>query len=161
MAQEDKFIVPQRKPAVGKSTVVSVRLPDTMLAKLEDVASKTGRSRNELVQMCIDYALARLEITGRIKNQAVALGMKATAWFSFRDTNTVKRGANSISCHNPITFPSFSCASRLVLIKGVGHRYPVVVLGCGMTKQSCQRCGASTALGNEQAGVGMAQAVDR
>ena len=70
MAQEDKFIVPQRKPAVGKSTVVSVRLPDTMvrlpdtmLAKLEDVASKTGRSRNELVQMCIDYALARLEIT--------------------------------------------------------------------------------------------------
>ena len=62
MAQEDKFIVPQRKPAVGKSTVVSVRLPDTMLAKLE-VASKTGRSRNELVQMCIDYALARLEIT--------------------------------------------------------------------------------------------------
>ena len=63
MAQEDKFIVPQRKPAVGKSTVVSVRLPDTMLAKLEDVASKTGRSRNELVQMCIDYALVRLEIT--------------------------------------------------------------------------------------------------
>ena len=58
-----KFIVPQRKPAVGKSTVVSVRLPDTMLAKLEDVASRTGRSRNELVQMCIDYALARLEIT--------------------------------------------------------------------------------------------------
>ena len=55
--------MPQRKPAVGKSTVVSVRLPDTMLAKLEDVASKTGRSRNELVQMCIDYALARLEIT--------------------------------------------------------------------------------------------------
>ena len=43
--------------------MVSVRLPDTMLAKLEDVASKTGRSRNELVQMCIDYALARLEIT--------------------------------------------------------------------------------------------------
>lgn len=62
-AQEDKFIVPQRKPAVAKSTVVSVRLPDTMLAKLEDVASKTGRSRNEFVQMCIDYALARLEIT--------------------------------------------------------------------------------------------------
>lgn len=28
MAQEDKFIVPHRRPAVGKSTVVSVRLPD-------------------------------------------------------------------------------------------------------------------------------------
>ena len=62
MAQEDKFIVPHRRPAVGKSNVVSVRLPDTMLAKLEDVAAQTGRTRNELVQMCIDYALARLEI---------------------------------------------------------------------------------------------------
>ena len=62
MAQEDKFIVPHRKPAVGESTAVSVRLPDTMLAKLEDVATQTGRTRNELVQMCIDYALARLEI---------------------------------------------------------------------------------------------------
>ena len=48
MAQEDKFVVPHRKPAVGKSTVVSVRLPDTMLAKLENVATQTGRTRNEL-----------------------------------------------------------------------------------------------------------------
>lgn len=63
MAREDKFIVSHRKTAVGKSTVVSVRLPDTMLAKLEDVAAQTGRTRNELVQMCIDYALARLEIS--------------------------------------------------------------------------------------------------
>ena len=61
-AQGDKFIVPHRRQAVGKSAVVSVRLPDTMLAKLEDVAAQTGRTRNELVQMCIDYALARLVI---------------------------------------------------------------------------------------------------
>ena len=45
-----------------RPTGVSVRLPDTMLAKLEDVVAQTGRTRNELVQMCIDYALARLEI---------------------------------------------------------------------------------------------------
>ena len=34
-----------------------------MLATLEDVTSRTGRSRNGLVQMFIAYALARLEIT--------------------------------------------------------------------------------------------------
>ena len=51
MAQEDKFVVPHRKPAVGKSTVVSVRLPDTMLAKLENVATQTGRTRNELARL--------------------------------------------------------------------------------------------------------------
>ena len=62
MAQEDRFIVPHRKPAVGKSPVVSVRLPDMMLGRLDDVAAQTGRTRNELVQMCIDYALARLVI---------------------------------------------------------------------------------------------------
>lgn len=60
--QEDKFIVPRRRPAVGKSTVVSVRLPNATLSQLEEIAGKTGRTRNELVQMCIDYALARLEI---------------------------------------------------------------------------------------------------
>ena len=64
IVQEDKFIVPRRKPAVGKSTVVSVRLPNTTLARLEQIAGQTGRTRNELVQMCIDYALARLEIPG-------------------------------------------------------------------------------------------------
>lgn len=36
-----------------------MRPPDNMLAKLEDAASRTGRSHNDLVQMCIDYALAR------------------------------------------------------------------------------------------------------
>ena len=46
---------------MGKSTVVLVRLPDTMLVKPEDVAAQTGRTRNGLTQMCIDYALARLE----------------------------------------------------------------------------------------------------
>ncbi len=63
MAQEDKFIVPRRKPTPSRSTVVSLRLPDEMLSRLEQVAAQTGRTRNELVQMCIDYALSRLEIT--------------------------------------------------------------------------------------------------
>lgn len=33
-----------------------------MLAKLEDVTSRTGRSRNGLVQMCSGYVLFRMEI---------------------------------------------------------------------------------------------------
>lgn len=59
---DDKFVVTTRKPAVGKSSVISVRLPDEMLENLEKVAGKTGRTRNELVQMCIDYAMDRLVI---------------------------------------------------------------------------------------------------
>ncbi len=58
-----KFIVSPRKPAFGKTSVVSARLPDQMIEKLDKVAQQTGRTRNELIQMCIDYALKELEIS--------------------------------------------------------------------------------------------------
>lgn len=59
---ENKFIVHPRKPAFGKTSVVSARLPDDMVSKLDQIARQTGRTRNELIQMCIDYALENLEI---------------------------------------------------------------------------------------------------
>ena len=59
---EKKFVVHPRKPAFGKTSVVSARLPDEMILKLDKVAEETGRSRNELMQMCIDFALENLEI---------------------------------------------------------------------------------------------------
>ena len=59
---EKKFVVHPRKPAFGKTSVVSARLPDDMILKLDKVAEETGRSRNELMQMCIDFALENLEI---------------------------------------------------------------------------------------------------
>ena len=60
---ENKFVVRPRKPAFGKTLVVSARLPDDMIEELEKIAKKTGRTRNELIQMCIDYALKNLEIS--------------------------------------------------------------------------------------------------
>ena len=59
---DNKFIVRPRKPAFGKTTVVSARLPDDMVQALDKVAKQTGRTRNELIQMCIDFALNNLEI---------------------------------------------------------------------------------------------------
>lgn len=58
----NKFVVRPRKPAFGKTSVVSARLPDDMVEKLDNVAKQTGRTRNELIQMCIDFALKNLEI---------------------------------------------------------------------------------------------------
>ena len=60
---DNKFVVHPRRPAIGKTTVVSTRLPNDMIAELDKVAKQTGRTRNELVQMCIDYALKNLEIS--------------------------------------------------------------------------------------------------
>ena len=58
----NKFVVRPRKPAFGKTSVVSARLPDSMIERLDDVAKQTGRTRNELIQMCIDFALENIEI---------------------------------------------------------------------------------------------------
>ena len=59
---ENKFVVHPRRPAFGKTTVVSARLPADMLEELDEVAKQTGRTRNELIQMCISYALKNIEI---------------------------------------------------------------------------------------------------
>ena len=60
---ENKFIVRPRKPAFGKTSVVSARLPDDMIEELDKIANKTDRTRNELIQMCIDFALKNIEIS--------------------------------------------------------------------------------------------------
>lgn len=62
MSATAKFIVHPRKPAVGKSSVISVRIPDETIQSLDKLASATGRTRNELILKCIDYALSNLEI---------------------------------------------------------------------------------------------------
>ena len=59
---EKKFVVTKRKPAVGKSSVVSVRIANDTLERLEAVAQETGRTRNELIQMAINFALDNLKI---------------------------------------------------------------------------------------------------
>ena len=63
MIMDNKFVVRPRKPAFGKTSVVSARLPDEMIEALEKKKKKTGRTRNELIQMCIDFALNNLEIS--------------------------------------------------------------------------------------------------
>lgn len=40
----------------------SIRIKDTTVYKIEDISSKTGRSRNELIGILLDYALDNYEI---------------------------------------------------------------------------------------------------
>ena len=46
----------------GKSSVVSARIPDEMLKELDDLSSRTGKSRNELLITMIEFALEHIEI---------------------------------------------------------------------------------------------------
>ena len=53
------------KKYTGDSTVVSIRIPKDMLQDIERISSKTGRTRNELMTTCLEFALDHLEVEER------------------------------------------------------------------------------------------------
>lgn len=58
---KEKLIISSKKYR-GDSAVVSVRLPDELVKKLDEIANETGRTRNEVVQKCLAYSVDNLEI---------------------------------------------------------------------------------------------------
>ena len=46
----------------GDSMVVSTRLTGELVAKLDEIAEQTGRTRNEIIQTCLEFAVDNLEI---------------------------------------------------------------------------------------------------
>ncbi len=51
------------KAYTGETAVISARLPKVMIADLDKVANVTGRTRNEIMLMCLEYALKNMEVT--------------------------------------------------------------------------------------------------
>lgn len=51
-----------KKKYSGESVIVSVRMPKSMLSDVDELAANTGRSRNELINTCIEFALKHLLI---------------------------------------------------------------------------------------------------
>ena len=61
MNNDDKFIV-RAKKTYGENTVVSCRMPVEMVNQLDKVATRTGRTRNDLILKCVEFALDKLQI---------------------------------------------------------------------------------------------------
>ena len=60
-----KLVIPPKRYQ-GITSVVSARLPNEMIKSLDQVAEKTGRNRNEIIQMCLEFAIDNMETgTGR------------------------------------------------------------------------------------------------
>lgn len=51
-----------KKKYTGESSVISMRLPKDMVKDLDKIAADTGRTRNELLTMSIEFALNHMEI---------------------------------------------------------------------------------------------------
>ena len=50
------------KKYTDESTVISARVPRDMLSDIDKVAAKTGRTRNEIITLSLEFALAHMEI---------------------------------------------------------------------------------------------------
>jgi predicted DNA-binding protein len=61
----DKKLIISSKKFRGDSSVVSVRLPNDMIEKLDAIAEQTGRTRNEIIQKCLVFSMENIEITGQ------------------------------------------------------------------------------------------------
>ena len=48
----------------GETSVVSLRMPVELIAKLDAICEKTGRTRNDLIIKSLDFALDNIEIEG-------------------------------------------------------------------------------------------------
>ncbi len=55
----------EAKKYVEESIVISSRIPKDMLQDIDFVAKETGRTRNEIITMFLDYALKRTEIINK------------------------------------------------------------------------------------------------
>lgn len=58
----EKKLVITSKRYRGETMVVSARLTNELVAEIDKIAQQTGRTRNEIVQMCLEFAVDNLEI---------------------------------------------------------------------------------------------------
>ena len=63
LAMTEKKLVISSKKFRGDSSVVSVRLPNDMIDKLDAIAEQTGRTRNEIILKCLTYSIENIEIS--------------------------------------------------------------------------------------------------
>jgi hypothetical protein len=56
-----KLIVNQKKYG-GDSSVISARIPVSLIRRIDNIADKTGRTRNEIMLLCLEFAVDNLII---------------------------------------------------------------------------------------------------
>lgn len=58
----DRKLIIQAKKYSGETAVVSARLPNDLIKKIDAVCKATGRNRNEIIQMCLEFSVENIEI---------------------------------------------------------------------------------------------------
>ena len=66
---EPVFKISQKKYG-GETTIVSMRLAKDLLKDLDKIAALTGRNRNEILTMSLEFALNHMEIVMNDQEEA-------------------------------------------------------------------------------------------
>ena len=59
---KQKLIITKKLKGEDGHKTFSIRLKDETVARLDDIAQRTNRSRNDLINMLLDYAMDNSEI---------------------------------------------------------------------------------------------------
>ena len=51
-----------RKKYTGETSIISMRIPKDMLKEVDAIAEATGRTRNDILTMSIEFAIEHMEI---------------------------------------------------------------------------------------------------
>ena len=57
-----KLIISKRMKGEDGHKVFSVRIKDETVARLDELSNKTNRSRNDLINLLLDYAIDHCEV---------------------------------------------------------------------------------------------------
>lgn len=59
----DKKLSISSKKYRGETSAVTIRVSDALLKKIDAICEKTGRTRSDIMQKCIEFGVENIEIT--------------------------------------------------------------------------------------------------
>ena len=59
-----RLVIPPKK-YTGETSIVSMRIPKDMLKDIDAAAKVAGRTRNEILQISLEFALNHMEISNK------------------------------------------------------------------------------------------------
>lgn len=64
---KQKLIITKKLKGEDGHKVFSIRIKDETIARLDEIAKKTNRSRNDLINMLLDYGMDNCEVCEKDK----------------------------------------------------------------------------------------------
>lgn len=65
MSEDKLVIVPKRSKGDDGYKTFSIRVREDIVEKIDNISAQTGRSRNELIGLFLEYAAERCTIEGK------------------------------------------------------------------------------------------------